>query len=635
MTTTTRGARRRFSDDAVHAGRRRLLGYAGANMLAAVLPACGGAAVSPYSRTIAWGREQCQAALRGDVAAISIALMKGNRIVWQQAFGSAAAGMPATIETRFNIGSVTKVVTALAAMILQDRGLLNLDTPIVKYLPSFTMLSPSCARITTRHLLSHSSGFPGQNNRSMFTRGAAVSGYAADTQAALANQHLKYPPGEMANYCNDGFTMADPVVAALSGQRYVEFVQDNILTPLNMTSSGFLTKAPTSGAFALPHTEAGWYAQEFANPYATGGLYSTPGDMMNLAQMLLGGGVFQGRRIVSAAAIAEMGRDQTVGLQVNPTPYFSFGLGWDWVKSIALAEAGNATWIKDGETPAFTTMFIVLPDMDLAVMVTGHSGYSHIALAADVVDHALQEDGSIGAFAPVVGSAAPPAAPAPDLSVAEGIYGNHTAPVHVTLGADGSLMLEQYAGNGTGTSVWSPLDNGVAQYQYRSDGWWWSADSNNSYTFTVQSGTDLDGVPYSYRYLVRRTSGTPTLGGDVIAQQLTALASPLAAAWQARMNSTWAPTNQPSNDEVTLLKGAVAWKPTIGSLPELQGYILFGASGPLGYQLLAPLADDRGGTAVRVPNEAGRELSEISFSVAADGSETMTVGGLQFARVQS
>ncbi|MFX1766088.1 serine hydrolase [Paraburkholderia sp. A1RI-2L] len=617
------------------AGRRQFLSYTGAGILAALLPACSGSSTgNAYSHTIAWGRQQCEAALTGKVAALSVALMKGNRIVWQQAFGNASANTPAMNQTRFNIGSVSKVVAALAAMILQDRGLLDLDTPIAKYLPSFSMLSPHYTRITTRHLLSHSSGLGGQNNWNIFTGGVAMPGYVENTLTALANEHLKYPPGEMANYCNDGFTLVDPVVAAVSGQSYVEFVQHNILTPLNMSNSCFLASAPTTGTFAMPYGINGaWYPQEFSNVYASGGLCSTPGDMMNFAQMLLDGGAFQGRQIVSPAAIAEMGRDQTTKLHVNPTPVYSFGLGWDWVKSSALAYAGNTTWIKDGETPAFSSMFIVLPDAQLAVMLTGHTGYNPFALAYGLVEQAMQEDGSIRASAPLLGAVVPPVATAPDVTTAAGMYGNHSAPIHVQVGTDGSLVLNRYAGTGTGNSMWQPLDDGVTKYEYRSDGWWWSDNTGHSYSFNIQSGTDLDGQPFSYRYLVQRTSGSSTLGGDVIAQQLTAQSLPLSSAWQARLNSTWVPTNLTSTDEITALRGAATWHTTIGSLSEFEGYILFGGNDPWGYQLLTPLADDRGGVSVRAPNEAGRELNEISFSVAADGSETMTVGGLQFVRV--
>ena len=194
--------------------RRHFLGYAGAGMLAAVLPACcnGDIQSTPYQQTITLGRQMIQQAVSNPsslVAAISIAMVKGSTVVWQQAFGLASVPgqIKATPQTRFNIGPVSKLFPVLAATILFDRGLITLDTPIVKYLPTFTMLSPEYAQITTRHLLSHASGLPGTNGRNLFTF-EPVAGYAADTQAELANSHLKHLPGELAVYCNDGFTMS-------------------------------------------------------------------------------------------------------------------------------------------------------------------------------------------------------------------------------------------------------------------------------------------------------------------------------------------------------------------------------------------------------------------------------------------
>jgi CubicO group peptidase (beta-lactamase class C family) len=97
----------------------------------------------------------------GGSAAISIALLDDGDVAWQDAFGWAIPGrIAATPETRFNIGSVSKVLAALAAMILQDRGLIKLDTPIVEYLPTFSMLSPEYRAITTRHRARASACFP-------------------------------------------------------------------------------------------------------------------------------------------------------------------------------------------------------------------------------------------------------------------------------------------------------------------------------------------------------------------------------------------------------------------------------------------------------------------------------------------
>lgn len=119
----------------------------------------------------------------------------------------------------YGIGSVSKVFAAMAAMKLVDQGKIDLDAPLVQYLPDFRMAAPEYPQITVRMLLNHSAGFAGTDYRNGFTN-APVPGYAAQVQQALATQRLKHQPGEMAVYCNDCFTMIEPLVAAVSGQPY-------------------------------------------------------------------------------------------------------------------------------------------------------------------------------------------------------------------------------------------------------------------------------------------------------------------------------------------------------------------------------------------------------------------------------
>ncbi|NYT58832.1 beta-lactamase family protein [Alcaligenaceae bacterium] len=618
-------------------GRRQFLGYGAAGMLAAVLPGCGsdgGLSQADYPQTIAWGRKEIARALAGDpdnVASVSIALLKNDTVVWQEAFGRASVqdDIAATIQTRFNIGSVSKVLAALAAMILRDRGLLDLDVPVVRYLPGFTMLSPEHAWITTRQLLSHSSGLPGTSMRNAFTF-EPLPDYALNAEAALADQHLKHLPGMLAVYCNDGFTMIERVVAALAKQDYVSFIQANVLDPLGMTDSGFLTTVPAGGLFALPYSDCQQFAQEFVSPLATGGLTATPGDMMKLARLFLEGGTYESRSIVSADGIAQMGTDQTTNLIINPSPEWVWGLGWDSVRHPGLAAAGVQAWQKNGGTAFFSSDFYVLPDQRLALMVTGNTGdskradtYRAGALAEGVLLRALIEEGSIGALPPLVAHSAPPRAASPDLTDAVGVYANYNQPLRVTANQDGSFSLLSWNG-----SAWQTM-NGDASYSYRSDGWWWGNDASISYRFEVVSGTDANGQPYRYRYLMLRGSVFGAGYNETtlpMGQQLLAL-EPLGAAWQARMGKAWIVTNESSETVPSTLMGTPY--ATLSSLPELPGYILVRNSsydnGSPEYQLLAPLADDRAGMTVKIPVNVGRDLYELHFTTDG-GKEMLTIG---------
>jgi CubicO group peptidase (beta-lactamase class C family) len=616
-------------DQTASSSRRQFFGVAAAGMAVAWLPRwCIGQSAGPaYAQTIAAGQAAIAAALKANpqkCASISVALRKGSEIVWQQAFGKAsmADDIQATTTTRYNIGSISKLLAALAAVIAQDRGLLDLDAPIVGYLPDFTMLSPEYAQITTRHLLSHSSGLPGTNGNKLFTF-APVPGYAQATMATLANQHLKHRPGEMAVYCNDGFTMVELVIQAVSGQSFAAFVDENILTPLDMARSSYLTHVPDAGEFAYPYQAGVTYGIEYTNAYASGGLNTTPADMMNLAQMFINQGMFNGKRIVSAQGIAAMATDQTTGLTLNPPPGWPWGLGWDTVAQMALGAAGVSAWEKNGATTFFESDFFVLPKAQMALLITGNFGYGSLKIAETILMNALVEDGTIAALKPLVNTAMPESAPPPDVTDLLGGYGNYQNPFRVLGNADGTLTLNKWDG-----SAWGPLqaETGATVFGYCSDGWWWSAkDAQFSYRFETATGVDAQGQVYSYRYLVQRNA---RFGAGyayftmLLAQQLPAL-PPLNAVWRAHLATPlWSIRNLTSVDILQALNHGPP-KFALTQIPELPGYIL------LGNQPLAPLADDRAGMVLKIPFNSSRDLFEIAYSTI-DGAQTFTVGGFAF-----
>lgn len=136
----------------------------------------------------------------------------------------------------------------------------------------------------------------------------------------MANVHLKHAPGAMAVYCNDGFTLIERIVLAVTGQTYPAFVQSALLNPLGMARSGYTLQPLPPGTFASGSINDAPQGQEFVMGYATGGLCTTPGDMMKLAAMLIQGGEHDGQRIVSKTSVAEMGRIQNQGMHPGLTP---------------------------------------------------------------------------------------------------------------------------------------------------------------------------------------------------------------------------------------------------------------------------------------------------------------------------
>jgi hypothetical protein len=490
------------------------------------------------------------------------------------------------------------------------------------------MLSPKYAQITTRHLLSHASGLPGTNARNVTSFDVPIAGYAAATLAAQADTHLKYLPGELAVYCNDGFTLIESLVQAVTGQRFAVFVKENILAPLDMVNSGFPIAAMTFGALAYADFRDTRY-RDIVNSLGSGGLCTTPGDMMNFARMLLAGGVFKGRRIASAEGIADMARDQTGKLTINPCPEYRWGLGWDNVEQPNLRAAGVAAWQKGGDTAFFHSEFFVLPKAGMALMITGNTGYS-ATIAEGVLLRALREDRTIGSFPATVGGTAPPVAAAPDIAHLAGIYGNCVFPIQVLVGPEG-LRLNQYSPTAGGYEwISSPA------YRYRSDGWWWSDDRPGvSYRFKTVEGPDAGGAIVEYHYLIERKA--PGVGFAFVTQPLgqrLAPRKPLSAAWKARIGTRWRETNQSRHAQAYVRTGGDLTA-RLTTLAELPGYVLIANpndDGNLTHQLVVPLSDARAGMSVKLPVFLGRDLYEVVFSTV-DGISTMTIGSTGYKRL--
>src|SRR5579863_4407129 len=154
-------------------------------------------------------------------------------------------GQPVDANTIFHWASITKTLTAVGVMQLRDRGKLSLDDPIVKYVPELRRVHAEddwIARVTIRHLLSHSGGFqsptwPYRDDSKPWQPFEPTEW--AQLVAMMPYQELAFAPGAKFQYSNPGFIYLARVIEAVSGDPYQVYVQKNILTPLGMTRSYF------------------------------------------------------------------------------------------------------------------------------------------------------------------------------------------------------------------------------------------------------------------------------------------------------------------------------------------------------------------------------------------------------------
>lgn len=558
-------------------------------------------------------------------AAVTVALVDDRRILWAEAFGSIdrTRGRAPTTETLFCIASCTKVIAAVAVMILVDRGLIELDAPLARYLPGFRMADgEACRDITVRMLLNHSSGLHGTHFRSVLTI-VPVFDYAAQLRDALASERLKHAPGEMSVYCNDGFTLIELVVAAVTGQAFTDFVKREILEPLGMGHSRFAREPFEPGSFAPALDGAGRpEPQEYVNVYA-GGLFSTPSDMGRLAMMFLNGGRAGDRRILSAGAIAEMARDQTVNLPFNPVTdhHVHFGLGWDGVRQGGLDAVGVTAWFKAGDADHYHGFFIVAPDERLAVAVLLTNGLEigSVAgvLAERILLNALADRGSIARVPSPPEAVAPPAIPptAEDLAAIAGIYAGSYCPRRLDPQADGTLTLSNFV-NGQ----WQPSIEGL---RLRQDGRF-ATDPHpeTAYRLVVAEGR---------RYLaVRRPGGLGHYDMELPDGHDLPPGRPLSARWQARLGQRWLAVNDPYCAFLALGRQPPLF--SIVQVPGLDGYIaasLISAGFEL-VQVVDPReSDERARMCLKIPIDNGWGLNDLAIE-DRDGEEWVIWGSIMY-----
>jgi CubicO group peptidase (beta-lactamase class C family) len=151
------------------------------------------------------------------------------------------ANIPNTPQTRFRIGSITKQFTAMAVLILQDRGKLHVQDPVCLYVPNCPQ---DWQPITIENLLTHTSGIPDYINSPDFMATWTEPATPEELIARFEDLPLEFPPGLRFKYSNSGYTLLGYIIERVSGESYTTFLQQNIFTPLKMNNTGYDTTYP-------------------------------------------------------------------------------------------------------------------------------------------------------------------------------------------------------------------------------------------------------------------------------------------------------------------------------------------------------------------------------------------------------
>lgn len=249
-------------------------------------------------------------------------------------------GEPMKTDSIFWIASMTKPITAVAVLILQDEGKLSIDDPADKYLPELAHLKGphgTSEKVTLRQMLTHTSGMVPEAPNRVLRNAASL----ADLIPAYAMAPMQFEPGTQWAYCQSGINSLGRIVEVVSGKSLPEFFQERILGPLGMNDTTFYPTEQQVGRIAKSYRRVGEELEEAPvfllqghaatdrnrYPAANGGLYSTASDYGKFCQMLLNNGTFNGQRILSPESAKMMRTIQTGELKTGFTPGNGWGLG--------------------------------------------------------------------------------------------------------------------------------------------------------------------------------------------------------------------------------------------------------------------------------------------------------------------
>ena len=295
---------------------------------------------------------------------VSYAIMRHGELIAADALGHCGGNdkKPADLRSTYNVASISKVVCTIAVMQLVERGLVELDAPVARYLPRLSMPDERFRCITLRHCLSHTSGLPGTQWLGFSVSDVSDEHYYEDVYDYLSKNILKAEPGAYAVYCNDGFTLAEMVVSEVTGVPYAEYCLRNITEPLGAQS------ARLSGMHADGYT----LVREGARPPELMLIRGGAGFTMAMPDLCKVGQVFLAPSdILSEPSKREMALPQGKTFLQYDTRTADFGLGWDNVRFRDTDYTlGEGALLKMGNSFQFTTFFCVLPAYDAVLAIS-------------------------------------------------------------------------------------------------------------------------------------------------------------------------------------------------------------------------------------------------------------------------
>jgi CubicO group peptidase (beta-lactamase class C family) len=303
------------------------------------------------------------------------ALHNGKREVRAYGVTSLETGYPVRPDTLFPIGSISKVYTAVLVMTLVDEGKLDLDAPVITYLPDLRLTDTRTRdTVTLRHLLSHQSGFFGDYYDDFGMGDDALARCVANFGAL----RQLTAPGELWAYCSSGFMLAGRVIEVVTGQPFEVAMRERVFAPLGLNHSFFFAHEAIVYPKAVGHalTTPGSDEHEVSRHYLlprnvapAGGVISDAGDLLTFAAFSMGDGTWNGRRVISPAALETLMTPQVRAPTYIAAGFAEWGgLGWAirFVDGVKVVEHG-------GSLNGFQVKLKFVPERNFAIAILTNS----------------------------------------------------------------------------------------------------------------------------------------------------------------------------------------------------------------------------------------------------------------------
>jgi CubicO group peptidase (beta-lactamase class C family) len=329
--------------------------------------------------------------LEGKIPSAAVALISGDRVIWSGAYGYSNlwARTPATTSTVYLIGSTFKAMSTVALLQQMEKGKFKLDDRVNDYLTEFKIQNEDPEHpVTFRHLLTHTSGLPADFGP------VPVWGFdAPPALEAYLGKSLKVakPPMTSVVYSNMAYTLIGYLVQKFSGVPYRQYVQQQIFTPLEMTSTAFEPRPDMEERLSVPYVVDEKTGSQVATTrlkaavWPAGLVYGTVLNQANWLIANLNGGAFNGKRIISEQTFELMMTRQfdqfkgpIEGIWGNETA--GFGLTW-WVH----VRDGERYFAHSGSVPGYTAFLLGNRDRKLgfAILTNGNRAHPHLFKLAD------------------------------------------------------------------------------------------------------------------------------------------------------------------------------------------------------------------------------------------------------------